>query len=464
MGTNISGVICKVTRNSRGQRIGLREGDCVLAINGRQIRDVVDFQFYSSESTLNIDIDRQGKTLSLSDISFADEPLGIEFTEPTFNGIRRCANKCLFCFVDGLPTKLREPLYVKDDDYRYGFLFNNFITLTNLSPADWTRLEEQRLSPLYVSVHTTDLSLRRRLLGNKKAPDILDQLRRLITLKTEIHAQVVLCPGINDGTHLHNSLFELAELYPGVRSVGVVPVGLTRFNTNPEVRRFDRQEALKVVNDVTMLQEDYRQRFGISFVYLADEFYLLSGSAIPEDDVYDDYPQYQNGIGLTRTLLDEAMALRKRLQRSRRTTGHPFSDYHSRLSKAESGVPVLICGTLIGPLMTRIAADLSADTGLSLGVFPVENRFFGDSVTVSGLLTGQDVIEGLRSLPEPPSAVILPRAMLDAEGVRFLDDLQPSDIADSIGCNVQIAQTLRDVLNILNSAPGARLPGKRRVY
>ncbi len=225
------GQIAQVLPGSLAEAAGLRPGDVLRSINGHVLRDVIDYRFYSAEEVLELVVERNGQSFALMAERGYGEDLGLEFTAPTFDGIRRCQNHCDFCFVNQMPPGLRRSLYVKDDDYRYSFLFGNFITLTNLEEQDWVRLAEQRLSPLYVSVHATDAQLRARLLEVPEAPDVLEQIRRLGTIGIEVHAQIVVIPGLNDGAVLERTLQDLTNLYPTVRSVGVVPVGITRYHS-----------------------------------------------------------------------------------------------------------------------------------------------------------------------------------------------------------------------------------------
>jgi len=425
------GIIAAVEKGSPAHAAGLRAGDRLIAINGRLVRDVLDCQFYAEGKAI-LDIERSGQHLRV-ELEVDGAGLGLEFVAPTFDGLRRCVNRCPFCFLKGLPRRLRRSLYVKDDDYRYSFLFGNFITLTNLTEADWERLAEQRLSPLYVSVHATDLDLRRRLLGNPRAPDVLAQLRRLGELRIRVHTQVVLCPGVNDGPHLDRTIGDLAALYPTVASIGVVPVGLTahHLTSSLPLRRFTEDEAKVVVAQLRRWQRRFRAQLGISLVYPSDEFYLLAGWPIPAASWYDGFPQYENGIGMVRVLLDDWYRARRRASRGLR------GDLKGRVA--------LVCGTLIAPLLAIVVEELDRLAGAEVELIPVTNRFFGETVTVSGLLTGRDVLEVLREW-RTLDVLVLPRHMLDATGQRFLDDLTPDDLARALGVRIETAELLSDLL------------------
>ncbi|MEA3345825.1 MAG: DUF512 domain-containing protein [Chloroflexota bacterium] len=358
------------------------------------------------------------------------QELGLDFVQPLFNGIRRCSNACKFCFVNQLPQGMRSSLYIKDDDLRLSFLTGSFVTLTNLTEADWERLAQQHLSPLYVSVHATEPSLRRCIFG-RPVPDILSQIRRLGRLGIHIHSQVVLVPELNDGLHLRRTVFDLAELYPVVESVALVPVGLTKYHRGG-CRPYTMAEARRLLAQVAPWRRDFRRRWGVNFVYPADEWYLLAGEPIPPAEAYDGFPQLENGIGLVRELVDNWEESKGALE-----AGQPVSFRGSRLT--------LVCGTLIAPTLEGIAHELSALIGASIDVVPVVNHFFGPTVTVSGLLTGQDVVGALRGR-ELGDAVILPRTMFDASGERTLDEWTPSQLSERLGAPIWCAGNLGEIV------------------
>lgn len=433
MGKNGYGVIAAVAEGSIAEREGIRPGDRVVAINGHVLRDVIDYRFYGAEEELELVLQRDGQRLVLHIERGYEEELGIEFTAPTFDGIRRCHNRCAFCFMAGLPEGLRPSLYLRDDDYRYSFLFGNFITLTNLSEDDWERLAEQRLSPLYVSVHATDLALRRRLLGNPAAPPIMDQLRRLGELGIQLHTQVVLVPGLNDGPALAQTVADLAALHPVVQSIAIVPVGLTRYH-RCAMRPYRPDEAGLILDQITAWQRAYRRQHHLNLVYASDEWYLLAGRPIPPSDEYDGFPQLENGVGLTRALLDEWEKVKTK----------------AAGSGGRAGTITLVCGTLIAPLLEKIAAELGQLTGLQVQITSVVNTFFGPTVTVSGLLIGQDVIGALQQRAwaghDLGDVVFLPRTMFDAAGEMTLDDMTPKEIEARLGVRVELASGMEEVL------------------
>ena len=302
------GVVSTVEPGSVAAELDIRSGDVLVSINGHRLRDVLDVQFYAAEETLELLVRRGSQEFSVCTERDYNRPLGLDFTSPVFDGMRLCDNRCEFCFVAQMPPasrRLRRSLYLRDDDYRYSVLYGSFITLTNLTPGDWQRIEEQRLAPLYISVHATEPDLRSHLLGRDGLPDILEQIDRLAHLGIEMHTQVVLTPGLNDGAHLLRTVTDLAARYPTVQSIGIVPVGLTRYHRGL-CRTYTPQEALTVIEQIKPLQKAYRKQYDSSLVYLADEWYLMTSMPIPPDEDYDDYPQIENGIGLVRQFLPQA--------------------------------------------------------------------------------------------------------------------------------------------------------------
>ena len=432
------GLIVAVEGGSVADLAGIRPGDRLLRINGHPLRDVLDVQFYAADESLVLTVLRDGREAVLEVERDYGIPLGLEFATPTFDGIRRCRNRCEFCFVAQMPPGLRPSLYIRDDDYRYSVLYGNFVTLTNLTPEDWARLEEQRLSPLYVSVHATDIELRKRLLGRNDIPDVLTQIDRLGDLGIVVHAQVVLLPGINDGPHLSRTLTELAARYPTVRSIGIVPVGITRHHRG-QVRPYTPDEAERVVAHVTPRQREWRTRLGVSLAYLADEWYLLTGREVPPDEEYDGYPQIENGIGIVRRFLDDAQ--------------------EAGGGRCRVDGCTLVCGTLAAPVVARAARWLSGRCGVKVEVVAVANRLFGESVTVSGLLSGADVIAALRGRAVG-ELVFLPRAMFsplpNGEGWRTLDDVTLSEIGRSLARPVFVAELMSEVAELLSESGRGR--------
>jgi len=431
---SIGGLIAAVQPHSIAQALGWQPGDRLLALNGHSLRDVIDYRFYQADEKVVALVEQDGQIRTFSICKDPDEDLGVEFVQGLFDQLRTCNNNCPFCFLKGLPRGLRRSLYLKDDDYRYSFLFGNFITLTNLEEGDWQRIAEQRLSPLYISVHATDPEVRRFLLGNPQAPDIVPQIRRLGRLGIQVHTQIVLVPPYNTGHVLETTVADLASLYPTVQSIGIVPVGLTRYS--PALRPVAAAEAREVAHQHRRWRREHRRRLGVGLVYLADELFLRANLPIPGAAYYEGFPQLENGIGLVRRLLDDWSRTRRRPLAGQGITG---------------GHITLVCGSLIAPVLEGIVAEWNSLFPVSCELVPVENRFFGPSVTVSGLLVARDVIAALqrRSLGD---RVVLPRAMFDAEGKVTLDDATLADLEVALGRPVFLATTLSQVLRGLAQA------------
>ncbi len=440
-GPDVAGRIASVEAGSVAWRAGLRPGDMLETINGRRLRDEIDVQFYAADEVLEFAGQRDDAPFSQRVQRGYGESLGLSFANPTFDGpIRRCANNCEFCFVKQNAPGMRRSLYLKDDDYRYSFLFGNFVTLTNLTEDDWARLEEQRLSPLYVSVHATDLGLRRAFLRRSDAPDVLDQLRRLACLGIEVHTQVVIAPGLNDGPALDQTIQDLAALYARpVLSLSLVPLGLTRYHRG-SCRLNTPAEARALLDQARLYRARFRPELGSRFVFPSDEWYLLLGRDVPPTPAYEDFPQVENGVGMTRLLLEE------------------WAELRADLPALAPRPATLVCGTLIGPVLRRIWDDLNRRTGLRMEVVAVPSRFWGPSVTVSGLLTAQDLLAALqgRNLGE---IVLLPRAMVtgrygagDAPPDVTLDDVHLAELSQALGRPAVAAGTLREAMDILEAA------------
>lgn len=446
--------IIAVAPGSLAAQAGVRVGDRLLEINGAPVRDMIDYQFGVAEDRIRLKIERDGLVRELKVKNVAGEPLGLEFAEPTFDGIRVCNNDCPFCFVYRTPKGFRPTLYIKDDDYRYSFMYGGFVTLTNLREEDWTRIIEQRLTPLYVSVHSTDLEMRRRLLGNSTAPDIIEQIKRLNAGGIEVHTQVVLVPTVNDGAYLEQTVSDLAKLYPGVQTCAIVPVGLAggpgyegdrRRNHKAHgrgisgdpmpMRPFSGPEADRIVEVAHGWQKRFKKELGTPFVYLSDEFYLLCGRDVPGRAHYEDFDQIENGVGLVRRFLDDwkrtALRLPSRLERPVRAT--------------------LVTAELITPTFEPIIRRLNEVEGLEVNLLTVVNKALGRTVTVAGLLTGKDVIEALQALEaagrDLGEVLYLPQVMLDKKGYggRFLDNLTPEDVEKALNRPVVMAGLLSEV-------------------
>jgi putative radical SAM enzyme (TIGR03279 family) len=452
--------ITAVKPGSLAAKAGVQVGDGLLEINGKPVRDMIDYYFNVSDDRVRLKVERGGEILELRVKNVAGEPLGLEFGEPTFDGIRVCNNDCPFCFVYRTPKGFRPTLYIKDDDYRYSFMYGGFVTLTNLKEEDWQRIFEQRLTPLYVSVHSTETETRRRLLGNSTAPEILGQLQRLNDGGIQAHTQIVLVPTVNDGAHLERTVHDLAKLYPGVQTAAIVPVGLAggpgydgdrRRNLKAHGRGFDPDdapmpmrpftaaEAEQVIEMTHAWQKKFKKELGTPFVYLSDEFYLLCGREVPNKAHYEDFDQIENGVGLVRRFMDDWKKTEKHLP-----------------ARLEHPVRVtLVTAELITPTFHPIIARLNAIENLHIELLTVKNKVFGHTVTVAGLLTGKDVTDALlvQEASGTPlgDVVFLPQVMLDKKGygARFLDNLTPADVEAATQRLVVMAGLMSEVWAVI---------------
>ena len=416
--SSAEGVVVAVVRpRTAAAAAGLEAGDRIMAINARPLRDAIDFQFYGGDDRLELSVERQGRRRALRLLRRAGADLGVELQAPRPAEIATCANKCVFCFIHQLPRGMRRSLYVKDDDFRLSFLHGNYITLSDLDEAALARIIEQRLSPLYVSVHATDPALRWELLGKPRhSAEILPRLERLAKAGIRMHAQIVLCPGLNDGAHLERTVRELAPLHPQIATSAIVPVGLTRHRERlPQLRTLCADEAQALVATVQAWQASFLPKLGSRFVFLGDEVYLQAGHLLPAAEDYEGFLVAEDGIGLVRRFEDD---LARVATRTRGTT------MGRRVT--------VVSGTLYGP---RLAARL-ASLAPAARVISVPNEFFGGTVAVAGLLTGQDIQRHLAGAGDLGEAVLVPAvALRDGEGV-FLDDLTSADLSRALGVSV----------------------------
>lgn len=410
-------IVQAVRPGSIAEEAGLGPGDRIVAVNGRPPQDLIQFHFAAASDHLALTVEKpDGTLLELEMEKDEEEDLGLTFTDPLFDRIVTCVNHCIFCFVHQSPRRMRSTLYVMDDDLRLSVMDGNFITLTNWTEADWQRVFQQHLSPLYISVHTTDDDLRAFLMGTPKARGIMGHLQRLAEAGIVMHTQVVLCPGINDGPHLERSVLDLATLYPQVRTVAVVPVGLTRFRRALyPLRPYTPAEARAVLDRVHRWQRDFLDRLGSRLIFAADEWYVLADRPVPPAAAYEDFPQLDNGIGLIRRLLEEARSAWRRLP--------PELPAPRRV--------LWVTGRSAAPTLTALARRIERRVaGLAVEVQAVENRFYGPTVTVAGLLTAGDIRDALLARDGLPAfdAVYLPQVALKPDAPLFLDDVTLAEL------------------------------------
>ncbi|PSR19597.1 TIGR03279 family radical SAM protein [filamentous cyanobacterium CCP3] len=424
--------ITRVLPGSIAEEIGFEPGDALVAINGQKPRDLIDYRFLCADEELALEVlDGRGKTHHIDIEKDIDDDLGLEFETALFDGLMQCNNACPFCFIDQQPPGKRGTLYLKDDDYRLSFLYGSYLTLTNLLPQEWERIAQLRLSPLYVSVHATEPEVRSRLLKNARAGQILDQLAWFQAQRLQIHAQVVVCPGINDGDHLETTLRDLARFHqgdtPAVASAAVVPVGLTRFRPqDDELTPVTQAQARQVIAQVQALQNELRQSFGTSFVWLADEWFLIAKQAVPAESHYEDYPQLGNGVGSIRQFL-------KAFEQS-------AEDY---LPEAVSPPRTFtwVVGNAVEHAFEPIVDRLNQVQGLTVRLAALASDYWGRDMTVTGLLTGHDLLLGLRQR-DLGDALLLPAVMLkpsdsgDPQDTLFLDDMSVATVSQRLDCPV----------------------------
>lgn len=426
-------VVATVEPGSIGEDLGFQPGDRLISINGVRPRDLIDLQVLVGEEELSLEVEDPDGTRHLVELEKdADDGLGLAFTEALFDGLRQCNNHCAFCFIDQQPPGRRQSLYVKDDDYRLSFLYGSYLTLTNLTAADWQRIEEQRLSPLFVSVHATDSELRSRLLVNPRAGLLLDQLGWFGERRLQIHAQVVVCPGVNDGAALERTLLDLARFgagdWPAVLSAAVVPVGLTRFRPPGDgLVPVDRACARRVIEQVEPLQDHFRAALGSRFAWLSDEWYLMAGLPLPERASYEDLPQQENGVGSIRAFLealDQATSrLPRRLMQPRRLSW--------------------VVGGLVAEALQPVVDRLNAVEGLSLRLHGLPSPYWGQEQVVTGLLTGSDLLAGLEG-QELGDELLLPSVMLRQGEPVFLDDFKLEDLQRRLPARIRLVQGADD--------------------
>lgn len=439
-------IVKKVAKGSIAEEAGIEAGDLIYKINGEFIHDILEYKFLTSDDELEIEIIKPNGDIEIVSVYNQDyEDLGIEFENPLIDKARSCCNKCIFCFIDQLPKGMRKTLYFKDDDSRLSFLQGNYVTLTNMSEEDINRIIRIRLSPINISVHATNPSLRVQMLGNKKAGNILEIMKRFAEAQIIMNCQIVLCPGINDGDELDKTIRELSELYPYVNSVSVVPVGLTNFREKLyKLIPFDREKADAVVRQVENWQEIFLEQYDSRIVYLADEFYLKAHRPIPPYEYYEDFPQIENGVGLIASMKHEFE--------------QGIQELSSHLKKPAFTEPRCISiatGTAAYPFICSLVNELEQIIdGLEVRVYAIRNMFFGENVTVSGLVTGSDIIRQIKT-EKLGSELLIPLSMLRSGSDVFLDDVSVSEMEKIL--NVKVITVENNGYDFINKIVGQKI-------
>ncbi len=422
-----------IAAGSIAARAGLLPKDKLIRVNGKRIKDAIDLLFYSNEPELQLSVCRGAARLAINACRGRDETVGLGIGLKPFH-TRSCKNNCIFCFVSQLPKGLRKSLYLKDDDYRMSFLYGNYITMTNLTAEDKQRIVDQHLSPLYISVHSTNTVIRNKLLGVHTAENILKEIKFLADNKIRMHTQIVLCPGYNDGKGLEKTIADLYRFYPYVQSIAVVPVGLTA-HRKKQLKPVGAEDAQRALDTIRKFQHRFRRKHGESIVYGADELYIKAAAEFPPLDDYGDLPQIENGVGMVPLFLHQAkkVKLPQALQRSR-DAGRRFLTF---------------TGVSFHPYLSRYISRLRK-TGIDIQAAPVENSFFGPSVTVSGLLTGRDVIKSLSGIVDKGDTILVPDVVLRTDGDMFLDDISLHVLEEVLGVPVvAVASTPQGIIDAI---------------
>ena len=424
------GLISAVRKNSLAEAAGIVAGDKLVSVDGVQVKDIIELSFYTSDYEVELELENaQGQRRQVHIDKYPDEDLGLEFEAAVFDKVSTCYNNCIFCFVDQMIPGMRKGLYVRDDDYRLSFLYGNFITLTNLKEEDFQRIIQTHMTPLYVSVHATDPKVRCEMMHNRFAGELMEKLERLFDAGIEVHTQIVCCPGYNDGEILAKSFHDLYARHPHALTMAVVPVGITKHREGLHpLRTFTKEEAAALIDQVTPWQQQCREETGKTFIYLGDEFYLLAGREVPSADWYDGFPQLENGIGLTRSFVDE---------------------WHETLATLGSyqaaSAAVIPVGESAYNVLQPLLADLNKQYGSEHSFIPVPNEFFGGKVNVTGLLTASDI---LRTCKESGKRLILPAVVLNNDKL-FLDDTALEQFRKEYPGKVDIAKDAKELLHLL---------------
>ena len=418
--------ITKVLSDSIAAELGFEAGDAIASINGTRPRDLIDYRYLCADDYLELEVvDAEGETHHVELEKDYDDDLGLEFATALFDGLIQCTNRCPFCFIDQQPPGKRESLYFKDDDYRLSFLYGSYLTLTNITEPEWQRIEQMRLSPLYVSVHATEPEVRTRLLKNNRAGRILEHLRWFQERRLQVHAQVVVCPKNNDGVHLTRTLNDLVAFHsgdiPAIASVAVVPVGLTRFRpSEDQLIPVSQAKAREVIAQVQAIQVEFQRKLGSNLIWLADEWFLIARQDLPPESHYEDYPQIGNGVGSIRLFLKQ------------------FQETATKLLPEKSNSPrsfIWLVGNAVEKAFQPLVEQLNQVSGLSIELIALNSQYWGQEITVTGLLTGQDLITGLKdqNLNDP---ILLPSLMLKHDDTRFLDDVTVEEVSQKLGVEI----------------------------
>ena len=408
--TKINMIVEQVLDNSIAQELGIEAGDRILNINGIEPKDIIEYSFLINDEEINLLVEHKNGELEEYEIEkdFDDE-LGVVFTSAVFDKLKRCANHCVFCFVDQQPKGLRDSLYVKDDDWRLSYIQGTYITLTNFKEEDWKRIEQFHISPLFVSVHTTNPELRVKMTKNPNAGLILEQLKRFKKIKTQIHAQIVLCPGLNDGAELERTLNDLLNVKSIIKSIAIVPVGISKFRSDGELKKVDKKVALETIK----LVEEFNKKAKKQIAMASDEFFLLANLEIPDKKYYGDFLQIEDGVGAIRLLKDSFKKAQKKLKKKLKNK--------TKITIATASSPAKI--------FREFAKEINVEN-LKFEVIEIKNNFFGSDINVAGLIVGEDIINSIKD--EKVENLIIPSVMLKKNGENYTNEFLDGKTLDDI--------------------------------
>ncbi len=420
---NTNNVISKVYKDSIADELGIEVGDLLISINGEPIHDIIEYRFLLSDEYLEVEIQKQNREVYIYEIEKDyDDDLGIEFTNPIIDKAKSCRNKCVFCFIDQLPKGMRETLYFKDDDSRLSFLQGNFVTLTNMSEEDINNIIKYRISPINISVHTTNPELRKTMIKNKFAGNLYSIMERLAEAQIQMNCQIVLCPGYNDKEELERTVSDLAKLYPYVNSAAAVPVGITKHRDHlPNLEIFNEKTAGETIDQVEKLHEKYLKELGTRFIFLSDEFYVMANRKLLEYDEYEGFIQFENGVGMISKLEREIKDCLENISKEQISkvkkvsidTGHSAYEFMCEMANS---------------IMDKCP-------NVQINVHKIVNNFFGDTITVSGLITATDIIDQLKD-KDLGETLYIPRSMLKADEEIFLDNITLQNLSDTMKIEV----------------------------
>ena len=423
-------IIKSVEPDSAAEELGIEPGDRLIAIDGHEIEDIFDYRYYISSDSYVMLIEKPDGEQWECEVDGDDEDPGLEFDSGLMSEYRHCSNRCIFCFIDQMPPGMRETLYFKDDDARLSFLQGNYVTLTNMKEKDIDRIIRYHMEPINISVHTTDPELRCRMLQNKRAGESLKIIEQLRSAGIHMNGQIVMCPGWNDAERLEKTLSDMLEWGPELESVSVVPIGMTKYREGlTEIDAVDKAKAEETIDIVERYQQLAIERFGVHMFHASDEFYILAQREIPEEAVYDGYIQLENGVGMLRLLTEETKAA---------LDGMSAGGAKKAGTPEEGEMISLATGALAAPTLERIAESfMRLHPEKKVRIYPIVNHFFGESITVSGLVTGVDILEQLREV-ELGDRLLLPINMFRSGEETFLDDMTRAELEAALGVPVRI--------------------------